>query len=83
MALYSQNMLEIAVELASSDPAYEDLAANFVAHFVLIAHAMNQIGPDGMWDEEMASITTSFAVPTEEQPGLSSTRWWVCYRSAP
>jgi hypothetical protein len=52
MALYSQNMLEIAVELASSDPAYEDLAGNFVAHFALIAHAMNQIGPDGMWDEE-------------------------------
>src|SRR6516165_3662924 len=52
MALFSQNMLEIAVELASSDPAYEDVAANFVAHFVLIAHAMNQIGPDGMWDEE-------------------------------
>jgi hypothetical protein len=52
MALYSQNMIEIAVELAASDPAYEDLAANFVAHFVLIAHAMNEIGPDGMWDEE-------------------------------
>jgi hypothetical protein len=52
MALYSQNMLEIAVELASSDPAYEDLAANFVAHFVLIAHAMNAVGSDGMWDEE-------------------------------
>jgi hypothetical protein len=52
MALYSQNMLEIAVELASSDPAYEDLAANFVAHFVLIAHSMNEVGPDGMWDEE-------------------------------
>jgi hypothetical protein len=52
MALYSQNMIEIAVELASSDPAYEDLAENFAVHFVLIAHAMNQIGPDGMWDEE-------------------------------
>jgi hypothetical protein len=36
MALYSQNMIEIAVELASNDPAYEDLAANFVAHFVLM-----------------------------------------------
>ena len=52
MALYSQNMIEIAVELASSDPAYEDLAENFAAHFVLIAHAMNQTGTDGMWDEE-------------------------------
>ncbi|MBV8841624.1 MAG: glucosidase, partial [Bryobacterales bacterium] len=52
MALYSQNMTEIAVELAASDPAYEDLAENFLVHFVLIARAMNEIGPDGMWDEE-------------------------------
>jgi Glycosyl hydrolase family 63 C-terminal domain len=52
MALYSQNMLEIAVELAARNPAYDDLAANFAGHFLLIAHAMNQIGPDGMWDEE-------------------------------
>jgi hypothetical protein len=51
MALYSQKMLEIAVELAASDPAYEELAANFVAHFVLIARAMNDIGSNGMWDE--------------------------------
>jgi Glycosyl hydrolase family 63 C-terminal domain len=52
MALYAQNMLEIAIELAAHDPAYQDLAASFVVHFALIAHAMNEIGPDGMWDEE-------------------------------
>ena len=52
MALYAQTMLEIAVELAAHDRAYQDLAANFVIQFVLIAHALNQIGPDGMWDEE-------------------------------
>jgi hypothetical protein len=52
MAHYSQNMLEIAVRLAEDDPACEDLAANFVVHFVLIARAMNEIGPDGMWDQE-------------------------------
>jgi len=51
MAFYSQTMLEIAVELAAHDRAYEDVAANFVAHFVLIARAMNNIG-EGMWDEE-------------------------------
>jgi hypothetical protein len=51
MAFYSQTMLEIAVELAAHDPAFEDLAANFAVHFVLIAHSMNKIG-DGMWDEE-------------------------------
>jgi hypothetical protein len=52
VALFSQNMLEIAVELAAHQPAYEDLATNYVAQFALIAHAMNGIGPDGMWDEE-------------------------------
>ena len=52
MALDSQNMLEIAAELAGHDRAYEDLATNFMTHFVLIARAMNAIGPDGMWDAE-------------------------------
>jgi Glycosyl hydrolase family 63 C-terminal domain len=52
VALFSQNMLEIAVELTAHQPAYEDLATNFAAQFVLIGRAMNGIGPDGMWDEE-------------------------------
>ena len=52
VALYAQNMVEIAVELAAHEPAYEELATNFVAQFLLIARAMNGIGPDGMWDEE-------------------------------
>jgi hypothetical protein len=52
MALYSQNMIEIAIEVAAQDPLYEHLAANFVMQFLLIARAMNAAGPDGMWDEE-------------------------------
>ncbi len=52
MALYSQNMLEIAVELAAREPAYEDLASNYAIQLLLIAHSMNATGPDGMWDEE-------------------------------
>jgi hypothetical protein len=52
MALFCQNMLEIGVEIAASDPTYEDLAIKFVEHFVWIANAMNRVGPDGMWDEE-------------------------------
>jgi hypothetical protein len=52
VALFCQNMLEIAVELAATDQAYEDLAATYLMEFVLIAHAMNQVGPEGMWDEE-------------------------------
>jgi hypothetical protein len=52
VALFCQNMLEIAFELAAHDPIYEDLAVNYGIEFLLIARAMNGIGPDGMWDEE-------------------------------
>ena len=52
VALFCQNMLEIAFELAAHDPTYEELAANYAMEFVLIARAINEIGPDGMWDEE-------------------------------
>jgi hypothetical protein len=52
VALFCQNMLEIAFELAAHDPTYEELAGNYVLELLLIARAMNGIGPDGMWDEE-------------------------------
>ncbi len=52
MALFSQNMLELAVELAAHDPTYEDMVSKFVEHFYFIALGMNRPGADGMWDEE-------------------------------
>jgi hypothetical protein len=53
MALFCQNMLEIAVELAMTDPDYEDMALKFCEHFFWIGSAMGQVGGDtGMWDEE-------------------------------
>jgi len=52
MSLFSQNMLEIAVELAAVDPFYEEMVLKFVDHFSFIAAAMNRSGDDGMWDEE-------------------------------
>ena len=52
MALFTQNMLELAVELAAHDPVYEDMVVKFAEHFYYIAAAMNKPGPDGMWDEE-------------------------------
>jgi hypothetical protein len=52
MALFTQNMLELAVEIAAHDRTYEDMVAKFVEHFLYIAAAMNQPGQDGMWDEE-------------------------------
>jgi Mannosylglycerate hydrolase MGH1-like glycoside hydrolase domain len=52
MALFSQNMWELAVELAAYDPSYESMVFKFVEHFYYIAAAMNRPGADGMWDEE-------------------------------
>jgi len=46
-------MLAIALELAKEDPAYEDVASKFFEHFVYIAHAMHDLGGEGinLWDE--------------------------------
>ena len=52
MALFTQNMGELAVELASQREVYKDVALKFVEHFLYIAAAMNKQGDDGMWDEE-------------------------------
>ena len=52
MALFSQNMLELAVELAAADRTYENMVFKFVEHFYYIAAAMNRPGDEGMWDEE-------------------------------
>ena len=52
MALFSQNMAELAIELAAHDPIYENMVVKFVEQFYYIAAAMNRPGSDGMWDEE-------------------------------
>ena len=53
MALFCQNMLEIAVELAMTDADYADMAVKFSEHFLWIASAMGHMGGDTeMWDEE-------------------------------
>jgi hypothetical protein len=52
VSMFSQNMFEMAIELAAHDPMYEDMTAKFAEHFIWIARAMNQTGPEGMWDEE-------------------------------
>lgn len=52
MAMYSLNMLSIALELARHRPAYEDVASKFFEHFVYIAGAINETHDNGgLWDE--------------------------------
>lgn len=53
MALFCQNMLEIASELAKTDADYADMALKFVQHYLWIASSMTHMGGEaGMWDEE-------------------------------
>ena len=54
MALFSQNMLELALALTDDDPDYADFVFKFVEHFFWIAAAVDPIGdhPDEMWDDE-------------------------------
>ena len=52
MALFTQNMAELAVELAAEEPVYEEMVLKFLDHFLYIAAGMNTPGADGMWDEE-------------------------------
>ncbi len=54
MAMYTLNLLAIALELAMHDRAYADVASKFFEHFVHITAAMNHIGADGegLWSEE-------------------------------
>jgi hypothetical protein len=52
MAMFSQNMLELAFEIALHDSTYEPMIVKFVEHFYYIAAGMNRPGHEGMWDEE-------------------------------
>ena len=54
MAMFSLNMMRIAMELALYNEVYEDLATKFFEHFLHIAHALDCMceGEFGLWDEE-------------------------------
>ena len=54
MAFFCGTMLSMALELASEDPAYEDIATKFFEHFIAIVDAMNSKDScgGGLWDEE-------------------------------
>ena len=54
MAFFSQCMLQLAIELATHDSAYEPMVVTFCKHFVSIASAMDHVGneSESMWDEE-------------------------------
>jgi len=70
MAMYTLNLMRIALELAVRDHVYEDIATKFFEHFLLIAEAMTNIGGDGvgLWDE-----ADEFYYDVLELPGADTT----------
>ncbi|MCS7004304.1 MAG: glucosidase [Cytophagales bacterium] len=54
MAMYSLNMLRIAIELAKEKPYYQETASKFFDHFLRIAGSLANLGGSGLdlWDEE-------------------------------
>jgi hypothetical protein len=54
MAMYSLNLMRIALELALYNKVYEDIATKFFEHFLHIAEAMGGMGGDRveLWDDD-------------------------------
>ena len=52
MGFYCLTMLSMALELALTKPAYEDIASKFFEHFVNISDAINSLGGTGLWDKQ-------------------------------
>lgn len=52
MGFFSAAMLRIALELAKTNPVYQDIASKFFEHYLQIAHAINGDSASvGLWDE--------------------------------
>ena len=65
MAMYSLNMLEMALEISQHNPAYEDVTTKFFEHFVYIAESLNRIGENwtGSWDDQEGFFYDVLSLP--------------------
>lgn len=57
MAFYAGIMLDMAIEIAQHDSAFQDMAAKFLEHFMMIVEAINNLGvggdeDPGLWNEK-------------------------------
>ncbi len=74
MAMFCQNMLEIAGELAMYDPVYEEEAVKFFEHFLWIANAIQREGTeDSLWDKD-----NGFFFDSLRNPDGSNTKIKIC-----
>ena len=85
MAIYCQNMFDIALALTEYDSVYEDIAYRFLEHFVWITYAMDRIGDqhNRCGTPRMGSFTTCCVCQMVRPCGSGSARWWACCLCAP
>lgn len=69
MAMYSLNLMRIALELAQHNHVYEDIATKFFEHFLHIAEAMSGMGGKRveLWDEEDQFFYDVLHLPYDQQ----------------
>ncbi len=67
MAMYSLNLMRIALELAQHNHVYEDIATKFFEHFLYIAKSMSNIGSKGisLWDEQDGFYYDALSLPDD------------------
>ncbi len=72
MAMFSLDLMRMALEVAMTNPAYEDIATKFFDHFLLIAEAMTDLGEDseGLWDEQDGFYYDRLHLPDGEEVPL-------------
>jgi len=89
MAMFSLNMMRIALELSRSNPVYQDMATKFFEHFLYIAGAMASMGDtaSGLWDDEDKFYYDVLRLPNEgsaklkvrSMVGLIHCLRWKCW----
>ncbi|HSC54939.1 MAG TPA: hypothetical protein VLC98_15000 [Phnomibacter sp.] len=77
MGMYALNMMDMALEIAMHDIAFEDSATKFFEHFVLIAEALNELGlwcPDDKFFYDILTRpgTTPLLMRIQSVVGLTS-----------
>jgi hypothetical protein len=67
MAMYSLNMLEMALLIAQEDNTFEDIASKFFEHFVHIAESLNRIDAGtGAWDDDEGFFYDVLILPNNQ-----------------
>lgn len=67
MAMYSLNMMKMAIKICEFDDSFEDVATKFYEHFVYISESLNKNDNKrgGMWDEEEGFFYDLLMLPGE------------------